>query len=146
MDSESRLALRVLEAIALSHERLIDLSVKLRFRPEVLEVLQNVSLRKYQSRPTVEGYVDAKLHCARSVCWWLEAYCDGNQWVIESRVSTSNLVVDEGSEDLIRFPDAVAETLDEFLTRLEEVTSQLVDSTHSINLSTCQLHQGSNST
>src|SRR5215208_6024097 len=99
MDSESRLALRVLGAIALSHERLIDLSVKLRFRPEVLEVLQNVSLRKYQSGPTVEGYVDAKLRSGKGVCWWLEAYCNETQWVIESRVSISNLIVDEGSED-----------------------------------------------
>ena len=133
----------MLEAIALSHETLIDLSVKLRFRPEVTDVLQDVYLRRYESGPTVEGYVDATLRNGKGICWWLEVTWDENTWLVESRVTLSNLIIDEGTTDLIRFKDKKAETADEFIILLEEATLELVQSADSVDLSTCTLIEGS---
>lgn len=138
MDKASKQAKRALEAIALSNERLIDLTVKLRFRSEVTEVLHDLDVRRYESGSTVEGYVDAQLQNGKGICWWLEINCDEDKWLFESRVTVSNLRVDEGSEDLIRFEDKTAETLDEFVTSLEKATSELVESANSIDLNTCE--------
>ena len=143
MDITSKQAKRVLEAIASSHETLIDLSVKLRLRPEVTDVLQDVYLRRYESGPTVEGYVDAKLRNGKAICWWLELTWDENTWLVESRVMISNLIIDEGSSDLIRFKDKAADTLDEFIAVLEAATLELVQSADSIDLSTCTVIQDS---
>src|SRR6266496_232077 len=132
MDNQSKHAKRALEAIALTHKRLIDLSIKLRFRSDVIEVLQDVYVRGYESGSTVEGYVDAKLHNGKGICWWLEINWDEDNWLIESRVTVSNLRMDQGSKDLMRFNDRAAETLDEFVVRLEEATSELVESANSI--------------
>jgi hypothetical protein len=143
VDNQSKQAQRVLEAIALSHETLIDLSVKLRFRPEVTDVLQDVYLRRYEAGPTVEGYVDATLRNGKGICWWLEISWNENTWLVESHVAVSNLIIDEGSNYLIRFKDKKAETLDGFVIVLEEATLELVQSADSIDLSTCTLIQGS---
>jgi hypothetical protein len=140
VDNQSKPAKRALEAIALSHETLIDLSVKLRFRPEVTDVLQDVYLRLYRSGPTVEGYVDAKLRNGKGICWWLEITWDENTWRVETRVMISNLIIDEGSSDLIRFKDKQAKTLDEFIVVLEQATLELVQSVDSIDLATSHRH------
>ena len=143
MDGQSQPAKRVLDAIALSHETLIALAVKLRFHPEVTDVLQEVDLRRYEASPTVEEYVDAKLRNGKGISWWLEVNWDENTWVVETHVSVSNLIVDEGSNYLIRFKDKKAETLDEFIAVLEEATLELVQSADSIDLATCKLIQNS---
>jgi len=132
-----------LEAIALSHETLIELAVKLTFHPEVTDVLQDVYLRRYECGPTVEGYVDAKLRTGKGIYWWLEVTWDENIWLVESSVNVTNLIIDEGSNYLIRFKDKKAETLDEFIVVLEEATLELVKSADSIDLSTCTVIQDS---
>lgn len=134
MDSDSRQASKLLNSIAESRERIIDLARHLRLHPEVTEVLHGIDLRNLQSGPTVEAYADVKLRSGKGVCWWLEINWDDNQWTIESRVTISDLNVDEGSKDLVRFPDKVAKTITEFVAQLEQATSELVNSVQSIDL------------
>ncbi len=143
MDSESKHASRLLTAVAVSCERIIDLAINLRLRPEIIEVLQCTDLRNLESGPTVDTYADAQLVCGKGITWWLEIDWDENQWTIESRVTIADLTLDEGSKDIFSFPDRVARTIPEFIARLEEATSELINSAEFIDLTTCQPISGS---
>jgi hypothetical protein len=139
VDKGSKDASRTLEVIASSHETLINLARTLRSHGEVIDATEAIELRNFQSGPTVEEYVDAELRNGFGICWWLEVNWNENQWVIESRVTVTKLKVDEGSSDLMIFPERRAETLDEFLRCLQEATNELIQSLDLIDLAGMRL-------
>lgn len=141
MNTENKLALKLLHGIAVSNEMLISLSQDLRARPEVVRVLHSLEARKHQSGAALEGYVDAELRNGKAICWWMDAYWKEGKWVIECSVLVNN---DEGQHIFKEFPSKSAESLDDFITQLERATSDLVASASTINLE-ADLSMASNS-
>lgn len=129
MDTESRQASRVLEAVAASNERFIALAQSLRARPEVEHTSHLLLLRNYQvSGPKLGVYVDAKLENGQSLVWSLDIAWNSVHWMIESAISVIHETEAEGEDTLKRYPDRVAETIDELTRHLQDATSDLISS------------------
>lgn len=133
INAESAQAFKLLEAIADSNERLIDLSCNLREKADVIEVLHGFNCRKYLTGTMVEGYVDAKLYNGKAICWWLDVHWEHDKWLIESSVL---MQTDQGQEPIKRFPNRTAETIEGFVDELQMATLELVTSAISTDLTT----------
>lgn len=132
MDTENKQALELLHSMALSNEMLINLSQRLRDRPEVTQVLHSLEARRHQSGAALEGYVDAELKSGKAICWWLDASWNGECWVIE----TSILINDEQGQKVLKdFENKTSRTFNDFMAQLKEATSNLVASIDTIDLS-----------
>lgn len=135
MDTESRQASKVLEAVATSNERFIALAQSLRARPEVERTSHLMLLRNYQmSGPKLGVYVDAKLQNGKSLVWSLDVAWNSVHWTIESTISVIHETESEGEDTLKRYPDRTAETIDELTRHLHDATSDLVSSAEMLRL------------
>lgn len=126
MNTENKQALELLRGIALSNEMLITLSQDLRTMPEVVRVLHSLEARKHPSGAALEGYVDAELRNGKALCWWMDAYWKEKQWVIECSIFVQT---DEGQQVVKEFPEKTALSIEEFVSRLDEATRELVSNT-----------------
>jgi len=119
----------VLEAIAGASERLIELSIDLRRRPEVRRSIQGVDCRRLQSGSVLTRYVEAELQSTNVACWWLEVGWS-ERWAIASRV----LLNDDGQHVVRRFPDRWAADTVGFIGELTAAVDELVASVAEVDL------------
>jgi hypothetical protein len=125
MNAESIQAAKLLEALAANNEELIELSCRLRAKPDVVEAVHGFSCRKYLSGAVIEGYVEVKVTSGNSVCWWLDVSWDEDEFKIETSVLKQT---DNGQEVIHQFPGRTAETVSEFISELDGAISELVHS------------------
>jgi len=134
MDTSSKTAIQLLQALADSNERAAVLWEAIRTRPEVIEAVQRMEIGRYQSHPTIACYVDAELKSGKTICWWLEVYCGPERWEIESSILVND---EQGQMNLHDFPTRFAETFDVFLTEFRAAMSELASSVNVVDLNAC---------
>jgi hypothetical protein len=133
MDSESRRATKVLAALAESNARSLNLVHHFRSMPEVKNVSFDFGCYRNQSHVSsgtgspyiFNWYVDVELRNGNGIWWALDIQWDEDKWIIESRVE---LPSDYRPNIIKQFPDRFAETIDDFITQLDEATAELIDS------------------
>lgn len=133
MDSESRSATKVLAAIAESNHSKMAMVHRFQAMPEVEKVsfefdsYRNDAHCEFGGGPAYvfDWYVDVLLKNGNAIWWTLDVQWDEANWSIESSVE---LPGEYGPSTLKKFPDRVAETIDEFIIQLKEATSQLLES------------------
>jgi hypothetical protein len=132
MDIESKHAVKMLDALVSTHSMFSEYARRLRSRPDVVEAthtFQSLGL------PTLEWYVEAKLHNGKMVIWGTVVTWNNIAWHIESMISVND---DQGQYTIKDFPDRETETLVGFsenliqaaddLIQSEEVIMQVIDS------------------
>lgn len=133
MVRDSQQAAAVLSCVSRSNERLLALSHKLRTQPEVTNSSHLFLLRDYPlSDPLLGAYADARLQDDRTVVWSLEIRWNEDNLRIESNVSINDH--EQGQSFISEFPERVVVTIDEFVSHLEQATSELVASADLIDL------------
>ena len=134
MDSGSKQATRVLAALAESGCSCRALARRFQSMPEVEKVSSDFDCYRNQSYREFGGggspyiirwYVDVALKNGNAIWWALDVDWDDDAWRIESRVE---LPGDHGPIILKEFPDRRAESVDGFIRRLAEATTELLDS------------------
>jgi hypothetical protein len=124
MDIESENAIRLLEVLGDSNEKLAKLAHRLRANNEVLSVLRSLECYKSKAGSLIEGYVDVELRNGKAVCWYLEVSWDSDNWTIDARI----LINDErGQETAHKFTDRITNKFNEFLTNLAESIAELTN-------------------
>lgn len=113
----------MLDTIAASHEKLIDLAQRLRSRSAIVEASAGLTLRQFQSGSILQGYVDAESRTGRGISFIVEmAWCPG--WNIECSVRESS---DDGQVVLHEFPvlqpQATAAVVAFLSTAVDELTA-----------------------
>ena len=133
MDSDSKQATRILVALAESSGRSMALVHSFPALPEIEKVSFDFDCYKNQSywefgngSPYIfNWYVDVALKNGNAIWWALDVQWDENKWIIETRVE---LPSDYSPNILKEFPDRFAGTVDEFISELNEATTQLLES------------------
>jgi hypothetical protein len=122
MDTDDKIAIEILEALASSNAKLINLAQHLQGRDEVVRVVSSLECRKYQTGSMLEGYVDVELRNGNALCWNLEVSWSDDSWVIDTRILINN---SEGQVTAHKFNDRTAYTMKEFLELLGEAVEEL---------------------
>jgi hypothetical protein len=122
MDTDSKKAIELLEAIASSNVKLINLAQLLQDRHEVIRVVNSLECRKYQTGSMLEGYVDVELRNGNALCWNLEISWSDESWTIDTRILIND---SEGQVTAHKFNDRTAYTMKEFLELLDEAVEEL---------------------
>jgi hypothetical protein len=125
MDREGMVMSKLLGEICTTSEALVTLAVDFRSRAGVAQVIRGCDLRKYQTGPVLEAYVDVETQSSKAFSWWLEVRWDQEQWIIESSIRESH---QNGQDMLIEFPDRVATSLDDLVKSLRHATNDLMTS------------------
>ncbi len=131
MDNDSQIAMRVFEQLALAHNKLSDFSAHLNTRPEVTNVNDAFTYKRYlNGNPTLVAYVEVGLRNDTSVSWYLDATWEDDHWVIGSEIFMNRTEYAEPIKDL---PDRTAFTLDDFFIQLNGAIADLITGEDSIN-------------
>lgn len=128
MDTESKVVVKFLEALASSKHQFAELAQRLRSRPNITRVLHSLECLQYETHVSLEGYVDIELSSGKAVALWLEVTWNDKQWTIESRVLLNDNQPQSVQEVIREFPDRTSETLDDCIKQLLQATSDLVNS------------------
>lgn len=81
------------------------LATSMRKNPAVVAVSSDLELRRYESGPIIEAYVEAELSNSEAVTWWLDVRPSGTKWSFEARILGHD---DLGETTLHVFPIEVA--------------------------------------
>jgi hypothetical protein len=122
MDTDDKKAIEMLEALASSNAKLINLAQLLQGCHEVVGVVNSLECRKYQTGSMLEGYVDVELRNGNALCWNLEVSWSDECWMIDTRILIND---SEGQVTAHKFNDRTAYTMKEFLELLGEAVEEL---------------------
>lgn len=127
----SNSAASVVSALALVHERFVELATLFRGLPSVSTVKTAVTPRRYESGDRVEYYVDAELKSGNGVGAWLEFGFAAGSWVIESSIRHNT---NSGEDELIGLPTRYAVDDGELVRELADASSALARAAADLNL------------
>jgi hypothetical protein len=119
-----------LEAVAVASERMTDLAILLRGRPEARNVSSGVICRRYRSGSTFAVYVEVELASGNVVCWSLEV-----GWTARWTIATRILLNHDGGQDVVRaFADRRAEDAAGFTPAISGAVDALIASADEVDL------------
>ena len=79
-------ALILLNTLAAANTAMIEIAAELRKRSGSTKVIRRADVRKYQSGPIFEAYVEVELADGEAYCWWFEITQDNAYWHIEATI------------------------------------------------------------
>ena len=132
MDTASKHAAQLLDALAAANERLIALARELRSRPLVTTVLHDFDLRSYRTGPLLEAYVEASSPSDDAICYGLQVSWDDSEWTIETYI-TVNRSAEEYQDMLREFPERRVSALRDVLAALDDAVADLVVASEDIH-------------
>jgi len=124
MDSASKNAISILEALAQINQQFIQFFLAQRVMSYVVASKHEFECREYITKYEVQIYIDLELSNGSAISWILQLSWVDENWILEASIKLNS---DATQETIVYIPELKIATLNLCIARLKEYAQLLLD-------------------